>query len=108
MTCIGECNYLKNTRAEIQELRTELAHLKMAEIEAMPKSYQPHNVLGKYLEKKSKFAEALAEYRKSILIEQNRGRLLVTFMPFRLPDNREILVLVVIWLPISPRRRSMG
>jgi hypothetical protein len=40
--------------------------------QAMPKSYQPHNVLGKYLETKGKFAEALAEYRKSIEIEPNQ------------------------------------
>jgi uncharacterized protein YozE (UPF0346 family) len=38
----------------------------------MPKSYQPHNVLGKYLEKKGKFAEALAEYRKSFEIDLNQ------------------------------------
>jgi Flp pilus assembly protein TadD len=38
----------------------------------MPKNYQPYNVLGKYLETKGKFAEALAEYRKSIEIEANQ------------------------------------
>ena len=40
--------------------------------QAMPKSYQPHNVLGKYLETKGKFAEALAELKKSIEIEPNQ------------------------------------
>ena len=39
---------------------------------AMPKNYQPHNVLGKYLEGKDKLAEALAEYRKSMEIEVNQ------------------------------------
>jgi hypothetical protein len=39
---------------------------------AMPQNYQPHNVLGKYLEKKGKLAEALVEYRKSFLIEPNQ------------------------------------
>jgi hypothetical protein len=40
--------------------------------QAMPKSYQPHNVLGKFLETKGKFPEALAEYKKSIEIEANQ------------------------------------
>ena len=40
--------------------------------QAMPKSYQPHNVLGKFLETKGRLAEALAEYKKSIEIEPNQ------------------------------------
>jgi tetratricopeptide (TPR) repeat protein len=40
--------------------------------QAMTKSYQPHNVLGKYLETKGKLADALAEYKKSIQIEANQ------------------------------------
>ena len=40
--------------------------------QAMPKSYQPHNVLGKFLETKGKLAEALAEYKTSIEIDQNQ------------------------------------
>jgi hypothetical protein len=39
---------------------------------AMPENYQPHNMLGKYLEDKDKLAEALAEYRKSMEIEVNQ------------------------------------
>jgi hypothetical protein len=39
---------------------------------AMPRNYQPHNVLGKYLENKGKFAEALTEYKRSIEIEPNQ------------------------------------
>jgi hypothetical protein len=39
---------------------------------SMPKSYQPHNVLGKFLETKGKLAEALAEYRKSVQIDLNQ------------------------------------
>jgi hypothetical protein len=31
----------------------------------MPKNYQAHNVLGKYLEGKGRPADALAEYKKS-------------------------------------------
>jgi hypothetical protein len=38
----------------------------------MPRNYQPHNVLGKYLEGKDKLTEALAEYRKSMEIEVNQ------------------------------------
>jgi tetratricopeptide (TPR) repeat protein len=40
--------------------------------QVMPKNYQPYNVLGKYMENKGKFAEALAEYRKSNEIEPNQ------------------------------------
>ena len=40
--------------------------------QAMPKNYQAHNVLGEYLEKKEKQAEALAEFKKSIEIEGNQ------------------------------------
>ena len=40
--------------------------------QAMPKSYQPHNVLGKYLETKGKLADALAAYKKSVEIEPNQ------------------------------------
>jgi tetratricopeptide (TPR) repeat protein len=40
--------------------------------QVMPKNYQPHNVLGKYLEDTGKLAEALAEYRKSNEIEPNQ------------------------------------
>ena len=43
---------------------------------AMPRNYQPHNVLGKYLEDKSKLAEALAEYRKSVQIDLNQPPIL--------------------------------
>ena len=39
---------------------------------AMPKNYQAHNVLGKYLEDKGKPAEALAEYKKSLELEWNQ------------------------------------
>ena len=39
---------------------------------AMPRNYQPHNVMGKYLESKGKLAEALAECRKSMEIEPNQ------------------------------------
>jgi hypothetical protein len=40
--------------------------------QAMPKSYQPHNVLAKYLETKGKLADAVAEYKKSIQIDANQ------------------------------------
>ncbi len=39
---------------------------------AMPKNYQAHNILGKYLENKGKPDEALAEYRKSLALEWNQ------------------------------------
>ncbi len=39
---------------------------------ATPRNYQAHNVLGKFLEGKGKLAEALAEYRKSLQIEINQ------------------------------------
>ena len=40
--------------------------------QAMPKNYQPYNVLGKYLENKGKPREAIAEYKKSTEIEPNQ------------------------------------
>jgi tetratricopeptide (TPR) repeat protein len=40
--------------------------------QAMPKSYQPHNVLGKFMETQGKFADAIAEYKKSIEIDANQ------------------------------------
>ena len=40
--------------------------------QAMPENYQAHNVLGQFLEKKGKPAEALAEYKKSLQIEWNQ------------------------------------
>jgi hypothetical protein len=40
--------------------------------QAMPKNYQAHNILGKYLETKGKPAEALAEYKKSLALEWNQ------------------------------------
>ena len=39
---------------------------------ALPKNYQAHNVLGKYLENKGKLADALAEYKKSLELEWNQ------------------------------------
>ncbi len=39
---------------------------------ALPRNYQAHNVLGKYLESKGKLADALAEYKKSLDIEWNQ------------------------------------
>jgi hypothetical protein len=41
-------------------------------IQAMPDSYEAHNVLGQFLEKQGKLPEALAEYRKSLVIEWNQ------------------------------------
>jgi Tfp pilus assembly protein PilF len=41
-------------------------------VAAMPKNYQAHNVLGKYLEGKGKLADALAEYKKSLELEWNQ------------------------------------
>jgi hypothetical protein len=41
-------------------------------IQAMPNSYEAHNVLGQFLEKQYKRAEALAEYKKSLVIEWNQ------------------------------------
>ena len=40
--------------------------------QAMPNNHQAHNVLGSFLEKKEKLAEALAEYKKSLDIEPNQ------------------------------------
>lgn len=40
--------------------------------DALPKNYQAHNVLGKYLESKGKLADALAEYKKSLELEWNQ------------------------------------
>jgi len=40
--------------------------------QAMSKNYQAHNVLADFLEKKEKFAEALAEFKKSMEIEGNQ------------------------------------
>jgi hypothetical protein len=40
--------------------------------QAMPRNYQPYNVLGKYLENKGKLREAIAEYKKSTDIEPNQ------------------------------------
>jgi hypothetical protein len=39
---------------------------------ALPKNYQAHNVLGKFLERKGKLADALAEYKKSLELEWNQ------------------------------------
>ena len=39
---------------------------------ALPKNYQAHNVLGRYLEGKGKLADALAEYKKSLELEWNQ------------------------------------
>jgi Flp pilus assembly protein TadD len=38
----------------------------------MPQSYQAHNTLGQFLEKKGKYADALAEYRQSLKLEWNQ------------------------------------
>ena len=39
---------------------------------ALPKNYQAHNVLGKFLESKGRLAEALAEYKRSLELEWNQ------------------------------------
>ncbi len=39
---------------------------------AMPRNYQAHNVLAKFLEAKGKPADALAEYKKSLELEWNQ------------------------------------
>ena len=39
---------------------------------ALPKNYQAHNVLGRYLEKKGRLADALAEYKRSLELEWNQ------------------------------------
>ena len=38
----------------------------------MPRNYQAHNVLGKFLEDKGKSAESLAEIRQSLQLEWNQ------------------------------------
>ena len=38
----------------------------------MPQNYEAHNVLGRFLEKKGKLADALSEYRQSLKIEWNQ------------------------------------
>ena len=39
---------------------------------AVPKNYQAHNMLGKFLESKGRLAEALAEYKRSLELEWNQ------------------------------------
>jgi len=41
-------------------------------LKACPENYQAYNMLGQYLEKKGRLAEALAAYRKSLQIEWNQ------------------------------------
>jgi hypothetical protein len=62
---------LANLRAETD---TVAAFTALCErwLQASPENYQAYNLLGQYLEKKSRFAEALAAYRKSLEIEWNQ------------------------------------
>jgi hypothetical protein len=56
-------------RTDSVEAFTALCHRWFA---AMPDSYQAHNTLGQFLEKKGKYADALAEYRQSLKLEWNQ------------------------------------
>jgi hypothetical protein len=62
---------LANLRAETD---TVAAFTALCErwLQSSPENYQAYNMLGQFLEKKSRFAEALAAYRKSLEIEWNQ------------------------------------